>query len=142
MQSLSPRSLGCAAVQLRPWSGSAKREIECWAADAGGVENVGGLEQLVADHLQLAFEEVCSDDDLEQTIGKYVAQGEYGFATLRDELGPTTFALTIKQKHRPPESSDKYIAVIDCRGEKAARRFFIRWHEAAHLSRSERRLCR
>ena len=43
-----------------------EEKIGCWAEDVGGVETVAALEQLVADHLQLVFEEVCSDDDLEQ----------------------------------------------------------------------------
>jgi len=110
-----------------------EERIGCWAADVGGVESVAALERLVAHRLRLAFEEVCSDDGLERTIAKYVAQREYVFATLRDELGPTTFGLTIKRKHRRPESGDRYVAVIDCRGEKAPRRFFTRWHEVAHL---------
>jgi len=114
--------------------------IGCWATDGGGGESGGALEQLVADRLQLAFEEVCSDDDLEQIIGKYVAQREYVFATLRDELGPTTFGLTIRRKHWRPEAGNKYVAVIDCREEKAARRFFTRWHEVAHLLVLEKEL--
>lgn len=117
-----------------------EEKIGCWAEDFGGVETVAALEQLVADHLQLVFEEVCSDDDLEQIIAKYVALGEYVFATLRDELGPTTFGLTVKRKRCGPELGDKYIAVIDCRGEKATRRFFTRWHEIAHLLVLEKEL--
>ena len=57
-----------------------------------------------------------------------------------DELDPTTFGLTIKRKHCGPESGDKYVAVIDCRGEKATRRFFTRWHEIAHLLVLEKEL--
>jgi hypothetical protein len=117
-----------------------EEKIGCWAADFGAVESVAALEQLVADHLQLVFEEVCSEDDLERIIAKYVAQGEFVFATLRDELGPTTFGLTIKRKHWGPESGDKYVAVIDCREEKASRRFFTRWHEIAHLLVLEKEL--
>jgi len=30
-------------------------------------------------------------------------------------------------------AGDRYVAVIDCRGSKGARRFFSRWHEIAHL---------
>lgn len=117
-----------------------EEKIGCWAADFGAVASVAALEQLVAHRLRLVFEEVCSDDDLEQIVGKYVAQREYVFATLRDELGPATFGLTIKRKHWRPESDDKYVAVIDARGEKAARRFFTRWHEVAHLLVLEKEL--
>jgi len=117
-----------------------EEKIGCWAADFGAVESVAALEQLVADHLQLVFEEVCSDDDLERIVAKYVTQGEYVFATLRDELGPATFGLTIKRKHCGLELGDKYVAVIDCRGEKASRRFLTRWHEIAHLLVLEKEL--
>ena len=117
-----------------------EEKVGCWATDFGAVENVAALEQLVADHLQLVFEEVYSDDDLERTIAKYVAQGDYVFATLRNEFGPATFGLTIKRKHPGSESGEKYVAVIDCRGEKATRRFFTRWHEIAHLLVLEKEL--
>lgn len=117
-----------------------EEKIGLWAADFDAVESVAALEQLVADHLQLIFEEVCSDDDLDRIIAKYVAQGEYVFATLRDELDPATFGLTIKRKHWEPVAGDKYVAVIDCRGEKAARQFFTRWHEIAHLLVLEKEL--
>lgn len=117
-----------------------EEKIGCWAADFGAMESVVALEQLVADHLQLVFEEVCADDDLERIIAKYVAQGEYVFATLQDELGPTTFGLTIKRKHWGPESGDRYVAVIDCREDKATLRFFTRWHEVAHLLVLEKEL--
>jgi hypothetical protein len=101
---------------------------------------VTALEELVADRLQLVFEDVCSDGDLDRVIAKYVAQGEYVFATLRDELDPTTFGLTIKREHFGAKPSGKYVAVIDCRGEKGARRFFTRWHEVAHLLVLEKEL--
>jgi len=117
-----------------------EEKIGCWAADAGRVENVGALEQLVGDRLRLAFEEVCSDDDLTGITAKYVAQGEYVFATLRDVLDSTTFGVTIRRKRCGPESNGRYVAVIDCRGDKAARRFFTRWHEIAHLLVLEKEL--
>ncbi len=110
-----------------------EERIGRWDADVGRVEDIAALEELVANRLQLVFEEVCSDDDLERIIAKYVAEGEFIFATLRDELDATTFGLTIKRKHWRSESGDKYVAIIDCRGEKATRRFFTRWHEIAHL---------
>ena len=117
-----------------------EERIGCWAADSGGVESVTTLEQVVADRLQLTFEDVCSDDDLTRITAKYVGQGEYVFATLRNELDAATFGLTIKRKHRRAESGGRYVAVIDCRGEKGARRFFTRWHEIAHLLVLEKEL--
>jgi hypothetical protein len=117
-----------------------EEKIGSWAEDFGKLESVAALEQLVVDRLQLVFEEVYSDEDLERIIAKYVAQAEYVFATLRDELGPATFGLTIKRKYCGPDSRDKYVALIDCRDEKATRRFFTRWHEIAHLLVLEKEL--
>jgi len=117
-----------------------EEKIGCWAADSGGVENVTALERVVANRLGVTFEDVCSDDDLTRITAKYVAQGEYVFATLRDELCPATFGVTIKRKRCGPGSNGKYVAVIDGRGDKAARRFFTRWHELAHLLVLEKEL--
>ena len=117
-----------------------EEKIGYWIADCGEVDNVAALEQLVTDRLQLTFEEVTSDDDLTQIIDKYIAQKEYVFATLHDELGLETFGLTIKRKNCEPTLGGQYIAVIDCRGDKASRRFFTRWHEIAHLLVLEKEL--
>ncbi len=57
------------------------------------------------------------------------------FATLRmrfeDEKNPTYGAL-ICRKSAADDAPDRYVAVIDCRGDKLSRRFFTRWHEIAH----------
>ena len=117
-----------------------EKRVGGWADDHGGVETVTALEQLVADRLQLVFEDVCSDGDLKRIIAKYVTQREGVFAALPDKLDPTTFGLTIKRKHFGARSGGKYVAVIDCRGEKGTRRFFTRWHEIAHLLVLEKEL--
>ena len=134
------RELGLKGNSVEAIVRSCEEKIGRWAADCGAVESVESLEELVANQLQLVLEDVCSDNDLEQIVAKYVAQGEYVFATLRDELGPDTYGLTIKRKRCAAEAGGTYIAVIDCRGEKAARRFFTRWHEIAHLLVLEKEL--
>ena len=57
------------------------------------------------------------------------------FATMRlrfnDEGNPTYGAL-VRRKKVAADAPDRYVAVIDCRGDKLARRFFTRWHEIAH----------
>lgn len=115
-----------------------QHKIDGWVEHVGGVHSIAELESLVADRLQLVFEEVYSDDDLEQLIARYVGQGEIVFATLRNDLDASTFGATIRVKHCGAKRA--YIAVIDCRGEKAARRFFTRWHEIAHLLVLEKEL--
>jgi hypothetical protein len=101
--------------------------------DAGPIRTVKQLEALVCEKLQLVFEEVWSDEDLDAVIRKYVALGEQVFASLRIQLDESTFGVTVVRHHTTANARDRYVAVIDCRGAKEARRFFTRWHEIAHL---------
>jgi len=116
-------------------------KIDRWVKGRGGVASVADLESLVTEQLQLTFEELFTDEDLERMIAKYVAQREPVFASLRHGLDSSTFGTTIRRRSsRGASPKDKYVAVIDCRGEKGARRFFTRWHEIAHLLVLEREL--
>ena len=38
----------------------------------------------------------------------------------------------IRRRNVSWDAKDKFVAVVDCRGEKYARRYFTRWHEIAH----------
>lgn len=65
------------------------------------------------------------------------AAGASGFIMAKmattDAWQSVGFAALMEREHVKPGASDRYVAVIDCRGEKAARRYFTRWHEIAHL---------
>src|SRR5262249_36059718 len=39
---------------------------------------------------------------------------------------------TLVRRNVGDDAPDRFVAVIDCRGGKLARRFFTRWHEIAH----------
>ena len=108
-------------------------KIANWLEDSPDVQTIAALEALVCEKLQLVFEEFWSDEELEAIIQKYTALGEYVFATLRDDFDESTFATLIERRKVASDARDRYVAVIDCRGSKAARRFFTRWHEIAHL---------
>jgi len=78
--------------------------------------------------LNLVFEEITDDADLEELKRRYVQKGEFVFAhVVQNDLTPETFGTMVRLK------DGSHVAVIDCRGNKAARRFFTRWHEIAHL---------
>jgi hypothetical protein len=76
--------------------------------------------------------EIRSDEQLEQVKREYVGKGEVAFATLDKELGPETFAITFRRRRALPGERG-FVSVIDCRGEKAWRAYFSKWHELAHL---------
>lgn len=103
-------------------------QIDTWVREAGGVESIGELEALVTTRLNLVFEEVSDDSDLDELKQRYVEKGEIVFAHIvENDLTPDTFGTMVRLK------GGSHVAVIDCRGDKAARQFFTRWHEIAHL---------
>jgi len=101
--------------------------IDTWVREAGGVTSVDELEAVVADRLNLVFEEVNEESDIDRLKATYVPMGEPIFAALHLDLTDDTYGTMIRLK------DGTHVAVIDCRGDKAARRFFTRWHETAHL---------
>jgi hypothetical protein len=104
-----------------------------WVRSDGPVSTIGQLESVVARRLHVVFEEVETDDGLATVIRKYVKLGEGVFAYLKHDLDGETFGATYRRSTAAPDAPDRLVAIIDCRGDKGARRFFTRWHEIAHF---------
>ncbi len=109
------------------------RRVGGWAAGERRASSIAELEKLVARRLGIVFEEIWTDADLDAVIRKYVKLGDAVFAYLKHDLDGSTFGATYCRSAAAPDAPDRLIAVIDCRGEKGARRFFTRWHEIAHF---------
>lgn len=113
-----------------------RRRIDGWVADAGGVTDIDALESLVTSRLQMVIEEIRAEEDFDRLTHVYAREKrEFVFATMRskfDETDNPTFGALILRRNATADSPDRYVAVIDCRGNKLARRFFTRWHEIAH----------
>lgn len=113
-----------------------RSRIDGWVAEAGGVADIDALEALVTQRLQIVFEEIRADEDFDRITEIYAhGKREFVFATMRskfDEEANPTYGALILRRNTTPDSPDRYVAVIDCRGSKLARRFFTRWHEIAH----------
>jgi len=113
-----------------------QRRIDAWVAEAGGVPNIDALESLVTQNLQMVFEEIRADDDWERLKEVYArGKKEFVFGAIKtkfDDDHNLTYGALIERRNAAPADPDRYVAVIDCRGSKQARRFFTRWHEIAH----------
>jgi hypothetical protein len=113
-----------------------RRRIDGWVSEAGGVTGIDALEALVTQRLQMVFEEVRSDEDFDRLTQVYArGKKEFVFAAMRskfDDAANPTFGALVLRRNAGVDSPDRYVAVIDCRGSKLARRFFTRWHEIAH----------
>lgn len=86
----------------------------------------------VAGRLGTSFEEIHTDEELNQIKSKYVQQGERIFATLDTLLSENVFGLTLKKLNAEPWE-EPYVSVIDCRGAKGKKAYYTKWHELAHL---------
>ena len=113
-----------------------RTRIDRWVSQAGDVTTIGQLESLVTPRLQMVFEEIRSDADFARITDKYAkVKKDPVFATMRlkfDDADNPTFGTLVKRKNVGDDALDRFVAVIDCRGSKLARRFFTRWHEIAH----------
>lgn len=116
--------------------GSCLSRIERWCHEAGGVANIDALESLVTQRLRMVFEEIRSDADFDRITEVYArGKKDFVFATMRtkfDDGDNLTYGALIQRRNVAADAPDHYVAVIDCRGNKLARRFFTRWHEIAH----------
>lgn len=108
-------------------------KIAKWAKEHGPIATLAELERVVCGAIGLVFEEIHQDPDLERIVEKYVGLREFGFAALRDDFDESTFAAVLRRNNVTSDAPDRFVAVIDYRGSKAARAFFSRWHEIAHL---------
>ncbi len=119
--------------------------VESWVEQSGGIgpsgiSNAAEFQRLLTHRLALAIEEIHSEEDFDRLTDFYARQrGEYVFAGLRARFDnedcdgdEATFGVLIRRRNALPEDTDKFVAVVDCRGEKHARRYFTRWHEIAH----------
>ncbi len=104
---------------------------ECVRSGPDG-RSIEDVERLVCERLRLTIEEVWSGAGLGELVRRYAAAGEPVFAYLPDQFDDLTFAALIRLRGGSDESP-RHVAVVDCRGPKAHRRFFSRWHEIAHL---------
>jgi hypothetical protein len=90
------------------------------------------LLEITASKLGTKFEEIHSDDELEEVRARYSRQNERAFANLNEELSSQVFGVTFKRLNRKAWELP-YVSVIDCRGEKKYRSYYTKWHELGHL---------
>lgn len=116
---------------------SCRRLVEGWMRQVGAIRSIHDLEALVSSKLGLQFEEFRHTGELDAIARRHVDAGDIVFASLPTLFDDETFATLIRCRRRASGAAPKFVAVIDCRGSKASRRWFSRWHEIAHLLTSD-----
>lgn len=107
-----------------------RQKVERFLRGASRVPNMIELQNIVCVHLNLVVHEVWSHEELNALANKYVSAGEIVFSTLSKQLSPDAFGVLFRlpKKGRRP----RFVAVIDCRGDKHLRRYWTIWHEISH----------
>jgi hypothetical protein len=125
-----------AAAPVNGILGYCRRRIDAWVSEAGGVTGIDALESLVIQRLQMVFEEIRTDEDFARLTEVYARgkkEGVFGgIRTKFDDAENVTYGALVQRRKATANDPDRFVAVIDCRGNKLARRFFTRWHEIAH----------
>jgi|SRR5271156_6088058 len=109
-----------------------ERRIQRFLRDFPDCLTLSQLLDLSASKLGTKFEEIQSDDQLEEVRGRYLRQGEKAFASLHEELSSNVLGVTFKRLSRKAWELP-YVSIIDCRGEKGLRSYYTKWHELGHL---------
>jgi len=101
---------------------------------AGSIQTIWDFEKIVCDQLNLVVHEIWNDDDLRKLSLRYARdEGDSKFAALDMDLEEAdTFGVIYQRNKLNRVGEFQYVAFVDCRGNKAWRRFFTRWHEIAH----------
>jgi hypothetical protein len=123
-----------------------RKQVDAWVAQEGAIRSIDQLERLVSARLQMVTEEISDDRDFDRLTEIYARQKRDPiFAVLRDHFDDTDnpiYGALIRRRKATIQDSDRFVAVVDCRGTKRRRGFFTRWHEIAHrlTTHSERRI--
>ncbi len=111
-----------------------RRQVRWLFEHFGPITSIQDVERIVSREMCIETIEVRSDEDIAAVKEKYGRQEkDPAFGAVDRELTHDTFATLIRRKCQPGQTKDRYVAVVDCRGEKGARRYFSRWHEIAHV---------
>lgn len=86
----------------------------------------------VANKVETTFHMIHTDRDLAEVKAEFLDKGEAAFVKLESDLNPEVFGITYRRQKRL-HWEPLFISLIDCRGDKAPRSYFTKWHEIAHL---------
>ena len=108
------------------------RQIGRFLREFPDCTTLGGLLALAAQKLGTTFREIRSDADLVEVTKEFAERGESCAALFNSELTAEVYGITFKLL-RPGKFDLPYVSLIDCRGNKAQKSYFTKWHELGHL---------
>jgi len=128
------RNLGLQGTPVKAILDHCESQVDTWLSAHDEVCTIEEIERIVLAKSQMVFEEIHDDHDFARLKNVYAhGKGEFVLASMQHRFDdPATYGSLVRRSKASMEDRDRYVAVIDCRGPKLARRFFTRWHEIAH----------
>lgn len=128
------RKLGLQGTPVKAILDHCESQVDTWLSAHDDVCTIEEIERIVLAKSQMVFEEIHDDDDFARLKKVYAhGKGEIVLASMQYRFDdPGTYGSLVRRSKATMNDHDRYVAVIDCRGPKLARRFFTRWHEIAH----------
>ena len=118
-----------------------REKVSKFLRRAGRISNINELQKLICKRLDLTVHEIWSDADLIAISSRYRDEGEIAvFAGATTQLKPDTFGVLMQFQRGGRNGRARYVAFIDCRGDKHLRRVFTLWHEIAHCLTAKNQL--
>jgi len=95
-------------------------------------KTISQLLDVVAAKLGLGIKEIHSQNDIIALMRDFPPKKEPVMATISLELDEDTHAVVLHRSNREGWEQP-YLAIINCLGDHARRRYFSKWHEVVHL---------
>ena len=108
------------------------RRIKKFLEDFPKCRTLSTLLDCVASKVGTFFEVPYTDIQLREIQQKYLQKGEKAFVQLEEDFSGDVYGITFKLSNREIWEPE-FVSVIDYRGENAARSYYTKWHEIAHL---------
>lgn len=108
-----------------------QNQVAAWIKEHGQPKTLSELSELFAASLSMSIEEIYNEADLKELLKRIPPNLEPIMVRLQTEFDDDTDAVTVRRNnHKPWEYP--FLAVINCQGWHAFRRYFTRWHEIVH----------
>ncbi|MDQ3749450.1 MAG: hypothetical protein M3367_10650 [Acidobacteriota bacterium] len=110
-----------------------EKKVAIMLSEMGECESLTDFLELISNKANTKFIEIHSIDNLRNTANEYIQRREKAFANLENELSGEVYGITYRLQN-PEDWENQHVSIIDCRDySKAARSYFTKWHEIAHL---------
>lgn len=107
--------------------------VRRYLSKSKSVKSIKALQAVICKKLNLTVHEIWDDSDVSDLATNYFSMNEVTIGGLVvSQMKPNTFGMIVSCEARNRKGEARYVAFIDCRGSKAARRVWTLWHEIAH----------